>query len=134
MNVIHYDYLEARYEETSREIEELRGELIDHLGIVEGGGMTLRSQVCSHKVLGMREEEVVHTECGICWGDNLKKEDMVFTECNHGFCGDCMVEVIRTAKRGGGGNTSCPLCRGVVEGMRTMERGVERLKERIRRA
>ena len=54
-----------------------------------------------------KEEKTVLCDCSICF-ENYEKNKFVKLNCNHKFCGDCVIETIKTSKIN---NLPCPLCR-----------------------
>ena len=50
-------------------------------------------------------------ECSICF-ESYKKDKIVKLNCNHTFCGDCVIETIKTTKLA---NARCALCRADIK-------------------
>jgi hypothetical protein len=55
--------------------------------------------------------DVATVVCGIC---HDSAEHVIFTECMHGFCRDCLIQAIVVH---GGRNPKCPLCNRLVLGL-----------------
>lgn len=54
------------------------------------------------------EELGEHTECPICYKDEIILLDMVTTACYHSFCCTCMIQHLQR-------KPDCPICRGPVQ-------------------
>lgn len=50
-------------------------------------------------------------ECAICLGDSVKLKDSVKLNCNHQFCGECVIKTLETHKSS---NLCCALCRATI--------------------
>lgn len=62
-----------------------------------------------NKDIPLQEDEVV--DCSICF-ECKKRENMVVFECNHEFCKDCTIKIIRTYP-------FCPCCRAKINKVTT---------------
>jgi len=54
-----------------------------------------------------QQQNASDCECSICF-ESYKKDKFVKLNCNHTFCGDCVIETIKTTKLA---NARCALCR-----------------------
>jgi hypothetical protein len=60
-------------------------------------------------ILETRNENILE-ECSICY-DSKNKKDFVDFNCQHNFCGECVLSTIKTKTS----SLNCPLCRGQVK-------------------
>jgi hypothetical protein len=58
-------------------------------------------------------EQSVLCDCSICF-ENYEMDKFVKFNCNHKFCGDCVIETIKTIKTSKINNLPCPLCRAEI--------------------
>lgn len=57
---------------------------------------------------------ILHSlECAICTTDSINLENVLFTECGHPFCGECLTEYIKFQKQKDL-ELKCPLCRELI--------------------
>ena len=57
---------------------------------------------------------ILHSlECAICTTESINLENVLFTECGHPFCGECLTEYIKFQKQKDL-ELRCPLCRELI--------------------
>jgi len=56
------------------------------------------------------EEEPSCYSCPICFNDNIHRENVVFMNCKHHLCYDCMLSLVDNQE-----TPSCPLCRQHIQ-------------------
>jgi hypothetical protein len=108
--------------EEDEDVLEFLPEYIDE-GVREQGALVERerNQQCKYSInCGMKEDLEVDSEaiCGICW-EGLTRDNVVRTNCNHLFCGDCLCASLQTGRAKNECARisllhSCAMCRGEV--------------------
>jgi len=53
-------------------------------------------------------------DCPICMNDNIKPTNIISTNCNHTFCGNCMKTYLDTIRKNVECSPSCALCRSSI--------------------
>jgi len=64
-------------------------------------------------------EEVEVCECAICLNDEISSSDIVRLNCEHQFCGDCIITTLKTHKKSSGFEPRCALCRTDIAEIKT---------------
>jgi len=66
------------------------------------------------------EEGVVEAcECAICLNSEISKSDVITLNCEHQFCGDCIIGTLKNHKKSSELEPRCALCRADVSEIRT---------------
>ena len=68
-------------------------------------------------VLEVGQAEVC--ECAICLNDEISSSDIVRLNCEHQFCGDCVISTLKTHKKSSGLEPRCALCRTDISEIKT---------------
>jgi hypothetical protein len=68
----------------------------------------------------VQEETEVHEECPICYSE-MTKETVVQLGCSHSFCGDCIVQQIKSSRKP---TTECGLCRSTIKECRSTSKNL----------
>jgi len=70
-----------------------------------------------------KEEEVC--ECAICLNDEINNSDIVRLNCEHQFCGDCVISILKTHKKSSEFAPRCALCRTDILEIKTNNTDVQ---------
>ena len=65
------------------------------------------------------EGEVDGCECAICLNDEISSSDIVRLNCEHQFCGDCVISTLKTHKKSSEFEPRCALCRTDISEIKT---------------
>lgn len=65
------------------------------------------------------EEKVDGCECAICLNDEISSSDIVRLNCEHQFCGDCVISTLKTHKKSSEFEPRCALCRTDISEIKT---------------
>ena len=64
-------------------------------------------------------------ECAICLNDEINSSDIVRLNCEHQFCGDCVISTLKTHKKSSGFEPRCALCRTDIAEIKTNNTDVQ---------
>jgi hypothetical protein len=71
------------------------------------------------------EEEIEVCECAICLNNEINRSDIVTLNCEHQFCGDCIVGTLKTHKKSSEFEPRCALCRTNISEIKTNNADVQ---------
>ena len=75
--------------------------------------------------LTVLDTEVDGCECAICLNDEISSSDIVRLNCEHQFCGDCVISTLKTHKKSSGFEPRCALCRTDISEIKTNNADVQ---------
>ena len=64
-------------------------------------------------------------ECAICLNDEINNSDIVRLNCEHQFCGDCVINTLKTHNKSSGFEPRCALCRTNISEIKTNNADVQ---------
>jgi len=73
----------------------------------------------------LEEEKVDVCECAICLNDEISSSDIVRLNCEHQFCGDCIISTLKTHKKTSEFEPRCALCRTDISEIKTNNADVQ---------
>jgi len=63
--------------------------------------------------------------CPICLSNKIKCKNIVTTNCNHEYCGDCFAEYLKSVKSDITQTPTCACCRGKITTIRVKDRALQ---------
>jgi hypothetical protein len=68
-------------------------------------------------LVGVAQNEVC--ECAICLNSEISKSNVVTLNCEHQFCGDCIIGTLKSHKKTSELEPRCALCRANISEIKT---------------
>jgi len=62
---------------------------------------------------GLQNGDMKMIECTVCL-DDICEKDVCITPCGHGFCAECLLNIMQTSSRTREAKGHCPICRDII--------------------